>query len=170
LLEEQDRGLWDHALVQRGFLELNRSAAGDRLTEFHLQAGIASASRGGVHDSKKTDWEAILTYYNELAHLNHSPVVALNRARRSLHDKPDLGDALKEIEKFATSHDARLFFTARHHRRFPQTLWASLPRPLSITNRRWPLLGRSQRKNLSSNGYENFGEEKVQWIERKSKN
>ena len=41
-LEEQDRSRWDQALLAGAWEALSRSAAGDHLTEFHLQAAIAA--------------------------------------------------------------------------------------------------------------------------------
>ena len=79
LLEEQDRALWDRALIDRGLDELERSARGDELTEYHLQAGIA-ACHAIAPSYAATDWPRILADYDELAALSESPVVALNRA------------------------------------------------------------------------------------------
>jgi RNA polymerase sigma-70 factor (ECF subfamily) len=41
LLAQQDRSLWDGAVISRGLVHLNRSAAGTELSQFHLEAGIA---------------------------------------------------------------------------------------------------------------------------------
>jgi RNA polymerase sigma-70 factor (ECF subfamily) len=79
LLEEQDRALWDRALIDRGLRELERSAHGDELTEYHLQAGIA-ACHAVAPSYATTDWRRILADYDQLVLLSASPVVALNRA------------------------------------------------------------------------------------------
>src|SRR6187549_430727 len=42
LLEEQDRSLWDHELVQRGIAHLTRSARGEKLSRYHAEAGLAA--------------------------------------------------------------------------------------------------------------------------------
>lgn len=77
-LAEQDRSRWDRALIARGLRELARSAAGERLTADHLQAGIAAA-HALAPEWAATDWPRILDHYNALLALGPSPVVALNR-------------------------------------------------------------------------------------------
>src|SRR3954452_1464079 len=42
LLEEQDRTLWDRAMIGLGFCHLEQAASGERLTAYHLQAEIAA--------------------------------------------------------------------------------------------------------------------------------
>jgi hypothetical protein len=42
LLEQQDRSLWDRGMIDRGLMHLELSMSGEELTEFHVQAGIAS--------------------------------------------------------------------------------------------------------------------------------
>jgi RNA polymerase sigma factor (sigma-70 family) len=78
-LQEQDRSKWDRALIARGMFHLAQSAAGDSLTEYHLQAGIAAA-HCAAPNYQSTDWPHILTIYDRLVELDRSPVVALNRA------------------------------------------------------------------------------------------
>jgi RNA polymerase sigma-70 factor (ECF subfamily) len=58
---------------------LDRSAAGDRMTEYHLEAGIAAA-HATASDFASTDWRFIVDQYDQLHALNPSPVIALNRA------------------------------------------------------------------------------------------
>jgi RNA polymerase sigma-70 factor (ECF subfamily) len=59
------------------FLDL--SAKGTELTEYHIEAAIASmhARAPRVED---TDWESIVSLYDKLLSLRPSPVVGLNRA------------------------------------------------------------------------------------------
>jgi len=79
LLAEQDRSLWDRAMIQRGLFHLNRSAAGEEISEFHLQAGIAYCHCTAA-TYEATDWTRILSLYDLLVGVNPSPVIALNRA------------------------------------------------------------------------------------------
>jgi RNA polymerase sigma factor (sigma-70 family) len=79
LLEEQDRSLWDRRLIAQGLRALDRSARGDELTDYHVQAGIA-ACHAVAPSYAATDWPRILAGYNQLAALSASPVVVLNRA------------------------------------------------------------------------------------------
>lgn len=79
LLRDQDRSRWDRTLIARGMYHLARSASGEDLSEFHLQAGIA-ACHCAAPDYKSTDWRRILSLYDHLVRIDPSPVVALNRA------------------------------------------------------------------------------------------
>jgi RNA polymerase sigma factor (sigma-70 family) len=78
-LEMQDRSKWDRELIGRGFQFLEKSSIGSELTEFHLQAGIASLHCAAL-SYERTDWTKIVKLYNELYTMSPSPVVALNRA------------------------------------------------------------------------------------------
>jgi len=78
-LTEQDRSRWDTAVIAEGVGILQAALARDRLGEYQAQAAIAA-----LHDdaatAEETDWPQILEWYDELARLTDSPVVALNRA------------------------------------------------------------------------------------------
>jgi RNA polymerase sigma-70 factor (ECF subfamily) len=78
-LQEQDRTLWDRAMIMRGLYHFTKSAAGDELSDYHLQAGIA-ACHSLARDYASTDWRQILSLYNRLRDFDASPIVALNRA------------------------------------------------------------------------------------------
>jgi RNA polymerase sigma factor (sigma-70 family) len=78
-LEEQDRTRWDKEMIARGMFHLRQSAAGEALSEYHLQAGIAACHAGAI-DYESTDWGRILSLYDRLMEFDDSPVVALNRA------------------------------------------------------------------------------------------
>jgi RNA polymerase sigma-70 factor (ECF subfamily) len=79
LLREQDRARWNQPMIARGMFHFAKSAAGDEVTEYHLQAGI-SACHCAAKDYESTDWKQILSLYDHLVGFDHSPVVALNRA------------------------------------------------------------------------------------------
>src|SRR5881628_3654994 len=78
-LEEQDRSLWEQAMIARGMFHLHESTAGAEISEYHLQAGIAACHATAI-DYKSTDWGKILSLYDRLIEFDDSPVVALNRA------------------------------------------------------------------------------------------
>jgi RNA polymerase sigma factor (sigma-70 family) len=78
-LQEQDRTRWNKSMIARGMFHFAKSAAGDELSEYHLQAGIA-ACHCAVKDYESTDWQKILSLYDRLAEFDQSPVVGLNRA------------------------------------------------------------------------------------------
>jgi len=81
LLLDQDRARWDHLLIGRGLVALERAA---KLTAaapgpYALQAAIA-ACHARANTPEATDWPRIVNLYVELAKLTPSPVVELNRA------------------------------------------------------------------------------------------
>ncbi len=78
-LKDQDRASWNKSTVARGMFHLAQSAAGDEISEYHLQAGIA-ACHCAAKDYESTDWPQILSLYDRLVEFDDSPVVALNRA------------------------------------------------------------------------------------------
>jgi RNA polymerase sigma-70 factor (ECF subfamily) len=79
LLEEQDRSQWNRAMIQRGIVHLGLSAAGDALSVYHLQAGIAACHCTAANYAA-TDWPRILLLYDELVRIDPSPVALLNRS------------------------------------------------------------------------------------------
>ncbi len=83
-LREQDRAVWDREMIARGIWHLSQSAAGEVISEYHVQAGIA-ACHCTAPDYAATDWPRILALYDSLVALNDSPVVALNRAVAVAH-------------------------------------------------------------------------------------
>jgi RNA polymerase sigma-70 factor (ECF subfamily) len=97
LLSDQDRSQWDRAKIAEGMLRLERSAAGDRLTRYHLEAEIA-AHHAAAAEFHQTCWEAIAQAYEHLYAVNPTPVVALNRAV-ALARARGPADGLRELEK-----------------------------------------------------------------------
>lgn len=78
-LHEQDRSTWNRPMIERGLHYLARASAGESVSEYHLQAGIA-ACHCLAPDEASTDWRRILDLYDRLTRMNPSPVIALNRA------------------------------------------------------------------------------------------
>jgi predicted RNA polymerase sigma factor len=97
-LLDQDRSRWDTRLISQGLALLERSAAGQNLTAYHVEAAIAAAhaSASSVHE---TDWTSIVWLYDRLMTIAPSPVVALNRAIAiAQRDGPERGiEALHAI-------------------------------------------------------------------------
>jgi len=75
LLEEQDRALWDDALIAEGRALLDQAIALRGRGPYVLQAAIAS-----VQADDAIDWAEVAALHGELARLTGSPVVELNRA------------------------------------------------------------------------------------------
>ena len=82
-LDEQDRGAWDAELIAEGHRlvreRLSAAAAGVAPGRYQILAAI-NAVHTSVRDIRDTDWSQILALYNQLVHLDPSPIVALNRA------------------------------------------------------------------------------------------
>jgi RNA polymerase sigma factor (sigma-70 family) len=79
LLEEQDRGAWNWSEVREGMEWLARSAAGEELTRYHVEAGIAW-EHCRAPTFADTDWRRIAAGYDTLDRIAPSPIHALNRA------------------------------------------------------------------------------------------
>jgi len=78
-LEEQDRALWDRELIAEGIDLVRKSVMSGRLGSYVIQAAIA-AVHAAADSVETTNWNLIVGYYDMLARLQESPVVALNRA------------------------------------------------------------------------------------------
>ena len=79
-LAEQDRGTWDAALIAEGHrLVRERLVAGVAPGRYQILAAI-SAVHTSARDVRDTDWPQVLALYDQLVHLDPSPVIALNRA------------------------------------------------------------------------------------------
>jgi RNA polymerase sigma factor (sigma-70 family) len=80
LLLEQNRAQWDHMLIQRGLVALQRAEQlNAALGPYALQAAIA-ACHARARTAAETDWHRIAALYDALAQLTPSPIVELNRA------------------------------------------------------------------------------------------
>ncbi len=97
-LLDQDRSLWDQELMAEGLKFLELSAAGAELSEYHVEAAIASLHAMAPR-MEDTDWAKIVSLYDTLIRMNPSPVVALNRAIAIAHrDGPERGlEAMQAI-------------------------------------------------------------------------
>jgi RNA polymerase sigma-70 factor (ECF subfamily) len=79
LLGDQDRSLWDRALIDEGIALVKRALASRRFGPYTLQAAIA-AIHAEASTAEATDWRQIVGLYDALLRGNPSPVVELNRA------------------------------------------------------------------------------------------
>jgi len=79
LLADQDRGLWDRALIKegldlvRGCLRINKPGP------YQLQAAIQAVHSDAAR-ADETDWWQVLQLYNQLMVMAPSPVIELNRS------------------------------------------------------------------------------------------
>jgi RNA polymerase sigma-70 factor (ECF subfamily) len=106
-LADQDRSKWDQRLLSEGLELLELAASGSDLTDYHLEAAIASvhASAGRLED---TDWGQIVSLYDLLMSIRPSPIVALNRAIAiAQRDGPERG--LEEINLISDADRLRSY-------------------------------------------------------------
>lgn len=79
-LDEQDRGAWDAALIAEGHqLVRGRLASGVAPGRYQILAAI-NAVHTSARDVRDTDWSQVVALYEQLVHLDPSPIIALNRA------------------------------------------------------------------------------------------
>ena len=79
LLADQDRRLWDRALIAEGQDLVRQCLRRNHPGPYQLQAAI-SPVHSDVLDGGATDWRQILRLYDRLLELAPGPVMALNRA------------------------------------------------------------------------------------------
>jgi RNA polymerase sigma factor (sigma-70 family) len=143
LLENQDRHQWSQPLVAKGFAHLRRSAVGSEVSEYHLEAAIASY-HAQAESIEKTNWNAIFYLYQLLWQRRPTPIIAFNRAIASgyAHGAKQGLNALLAIETLAENH----FYQAAlgdfyqkigdYHKSkiaYEQALWrATLPREKQV--------------------------------------
>lgn len=79
IFEDQDRRLWDRRLIATGMRCLGKASSGDRLSTYHLEAGIA-AEHCMARSFADTDWQSVYRQYELLYQINNNPIVKLNMA------------------------------------------------------------------------------------------
>ena len=123
-LEEQDRGAWDREEIREG-LALVELALGLREPgPYQIQAAIA-ALHAQAATPAATDWPQIAALYAELAKLNPSPVILLNRAVAiGMSEGPERGLLLMDglgvsgvLSEYYLLHAARADLLRRANRR-----------------------------------------------------
>ncbi|GII94353.1 RNA polymerase sigma factor [Sinosporangium siamense] len=108
-LAEQDRALWDRALIAEGVELVGQALPRGQVGPYQLQAAIA-AIHDEADDVDATDWPQILVFYELLERVAPGPVVTLNRAvATAMVYGPAAGLALLA----GLESDKRM---ARHHR------------------------------------------------------
>lgn len=94
LLDKQDRGLWDPAMIEEGRSLVVAALTGGPAGPYGVQAAIAALHDEAI-DLATTDWPQVVALYDVLLALTPSPVVALNRAVAiAMRDGPEAGLAL----------------------------------------------------------------------------
>src|ERR1700685_523532 len=114
LLENQDRSLWNREQIAEGVALLGKALKSPRFGSYTLQAAIA-AVHAEAESVAATDWRQIVALYDQLARIQPSPVVELNRAVAiAMRDGPEAGlaqiDAVLEhgeLANYYLAHSAR---------------------------------------------------------------
>jgi RNA polymerase sigma-70 factor, ECF subfamily len=119
LLPDQDRAVWDRALIAEGVELIRTCAERNRLGPYQIQAAI-SAAHTSAPRSEATDWRAVVHLYDKLLSLGPNPVAALNRAVAvaEIHG-PEVALALVEsckLEHYYLYHSIRADLLRRAHR------------------------------------------------------
>jgi RNA polymerase sigma-70 factor, ECF subfamily len=112
-LDEQDRGAWDAALIAEGHALVRERiaavAAGQgRPGRYQILAAI-NAVHTSASDVRDTDWTQVVALYDQLAGIDPSPIVALNRAVALAElDGPEVALAVVDKLDPSTSSGNRL--------------------------------------------------------------
>jgi RNA polymerase sigma-70 factor (ECF subfamily) len=78
-LHEQDRTLWDAAMIDEGHRLVRGCLALNRPGPYQLQAAINAVHTDAV-DASMTDWSQVVRLFDQLLIVAPSPIVSLNRA------------------------------------------------------------------------------------------
>jgi RNA polymerase sigma-70 factor (ECF subfamily) len=79
LLDDQDRGLWDHKMIAEGLALIDKAVRHKRRGPYQVQAAIAALHARAARP-EDTDWAQVDLLYAALETLQPSPVITLNRA------------------------------------------------------------------------------------------
>ena len=110
-LDEQDRGLWNAALIAEGSALVQQALQTRRFGGYTLQAAI-SAVHAAAPRAEDTDWAQIVGLYDALLRAEPSPVVELNRAVAVAMDPAQgLGAGLALVDALIAEHPV----IARYH-------------------------------------------------------
>jgi RNA polymerase sigma-70 factor (ECF subfamily) len=120
LLENQDRSLWDRALIGEGAGLVERALESRRFGPYTIQAAIA-AVHAEARSPEDTDWGEIVGLYDVLWRMDPSPVIELNRAVAvGMRAGPAAGLDLVErilargdLKEYRFAHAARAEFCRR---------------------------------------------------------
>jgi RNA polymerase sigma factor (sigma-70 family) len=107
LYQDQDETLWNRELITKGVYYLNRASQGNKISKYHLEAGIAYWHT--IKSDTPEKWDNILQLYNRLLQTEYSPIAALNRtfAVSKVHGKLA---AIAEAEKLQLNEN-HFYFT-----------------------------------------------------------
>ncbi len=96
LYDNQDESLWNQELISKGGYFLNEASQGNKISKYHLEAGIAYWHT--IKNDSQEKWESILQLFNRLLQIEYSPVAALNRTY-ALSKANGKAEAIAEAER-----------------------------------------------------------------------
>ncbi|HEY6123125.1 MAG TPA: RNA polymerase sigma factor [Steroidobacteraceae bacterium] len=120
LLDEQDRSLWNRALIDEGAALVRTALSTQAVGPYSVQAAIA-AVHAESPTAAETDWNEIVGLYDLLLRITPSPIVALNRTVAiAMRDGPEAGLAQLDqllaegsLDGYQLAHAARADFCRR---------------------------------------------------------
>ena len=111
-LDDQDRGGWDRSLIAEGHGLVRECLAINRPGRYQILAAI-NAVHTDAPTAEATDWTQIAALYDQLAKVDPSPIVALNRAVAIAElDGPEV--ALAQVDKLVGTTPALASYHAFH--------------------------------------------------------
>jgi RNA polymerase sigma-70 factor (ECF subfamily) len=103
-LAGQPRDRWDGGMLRLGFVHLKRAQRGERLSRWHVLAGIA-AEHARAASFEATDWPAILRYYELLLALDATAAPRLGHAI-ALAEAGDTAQARERLAELLAARGA----------------------------------------------------------------
>ena len=114
LLENQDRSLWNRALIAEGVALVEKALKSRAFGSYTLQAAIVAA-HAEAESTATTDWRQIVALYDRLLQIQPSPVVQLNRAVAVAEcDGPEAG--LRQMDAILENGDLANYYLAHSAR------------------------------------------------------
>lgn len=94
-LEKQDRTQWNYHHIMQGTIYLSRSAVGNELSTYHIEAAVASY-HAAAKSYETTEWEAIFDLYTQAFTLSPNPFYKLGQAI-ALSQLVEANECLKHV-------------------------------------------------------------------------
>jgi RNA polymerase sigma-70 factor (ECF subfamily) len=111
-LDDQDRGGWDRALIAEGHDLVRECLAINQPGRYQILAAI-NAVHTDAPTADATDWSQVAALYDQLARLDPSPIVALNRLVAIAElDGPEV--ALAQVDRLGESAPVLSSYHAFH--------------------------------------------------------
>ncbi len=113
-LDKQNYSLWKQNYIEQGLQFLNNSSRGTSISEYHIEAVIASIYSTS-NSFEETNWEAILRLYNVLLDINPSPIIKLNRlvVLEKVNGTNEALSQITELEKDGEISNNYLLYTIK---------------------------------------------------------